>query len=78
MHSLQVDEVIAFGDAGRLTTVAAQIFGLAAFDFRVASTSGPAADFAHFHDSDYLMIGRDFRRAGSIEVSTFFARLGSG
>ena len=78
MHRLQVDEVMAFGDASRLATVSTQVLGLAAFDFRVASTCGSATDFAHFHDNDYLLIGRDFRRAGSIEVSTFFASLGSG
>lgn len=52
MHGLEIDEVMSLGDAGRFTAVAAQVFGLAAFDLGIASASSSFANIAHqTHDA---------------------------
>ena len=46
MHGLEVDEVMSLADTGRLATVAAEVFGLPAFDLGITSASDSIADVA--------------------------------
>ena len=46
MHSLEIDEVMPFADAGRLAAVTTEVFGLPTLDLGVASASDSIAHIA--------------------------------
>ena len=73
VDGLEIDEVMAFGDAGRLAAVAAQVFGLATFDLGVTSASSSFANVTHQTHDDHTLFETEIFPAFRFERREYIA-----